>query len=122
MEEEGATLVIEDEAGQEEKVKIDFQVPDAVRTEFANEVAIQALHTEFILSFFEVRLPIIRDPKDKPKDIAKAIKPLCVSRVAISAERIPDLIKALQDRLERFHLAHSEPSISDVTPNKLNEN
>ncbi len=88
----------------EEKIKeflLDFVIPEDIKTFYVNEMAIQDMQTEFILSFFEVRVPIIR--KQDLKSIKEStLKPICVSRLAISVERIPDIIKVLQDRLDIF--------------------
>ena len=106
MEEEDIKLVVEGQNGDEE-IMLDFHVPNEVRTKFAQEVAIQAVHTEFILSFFEVRLPIVQTNMSE-KDVASLIKTICVSRVALSAERIPSLIEALQSRLAKFNKEREE--------------
>lgn len=88
----------------EDKVQeflLDFAVPDDIKTLYANEMAVQDMQTEFILSFFEVRLPI-NGKRDLELGKDSTLKPICVSRLAISVERIPDIIKVLQSRFEKF--------------------
>lgn len=78
-------------------IALNFHVSDKLATYYANEVAVQTIHTEFVFSFFEFRVPI--GPPNTPPD---SISANCVARVAISAEKVPDVIKALQNQFDRF--------------------
>lgn len=100
MQDENTKRVIVSE-GKESPLTIDFSVPDDLPTQFATDMGVQVIHTEFILSFFEVRLPLTQ--RTKPiEEVAEMVKPICVSRVAISAERIPDIITVLDHRFKKF--------------------
>ena len=112
MEEDNLKRVFESE-GQEVEVVINFNVPDDIPTSYANEMAIQVMHTDFVLSFFELRLPISRQPLSA-HEAANAVKTVCVSRVAISAERIPDIIRILEKRFNRFMEERNTPAQQSV--------
>ncbi len=80
-------------------VGIDFKVPDSVSTLYASEVAVQVILTDFVLSFFEVRIPILQPGFDSETTMLDA---QCVGRIAISSEKIPDLIRTLESQYRRF--------------------
>lgn len=96
------TMVVETDNGEERVIKLSFPVPDDVRTDYVNEVAIQTLHTEFILSFFEVRLPVTTENGASKDNVPTSLEARCVSRVALSVERIPAMISALSGHLKTF--------------------
>ena len=81
---------------QRNEVFLDFIVPSDIPTHYINEMSVQDFQTEFILSFFEVRTPIVLP------DNVGSIKAHCVARVAVSVERIPEFIKALDSRFKAF--------------------
>ena len=101
MEEDEVKQEVETD-GEIVELPFSFSVPDELLTRYANEVAVQVLHTEFVLSFFEVRLPITTPKSSKTGNPLSSIKATCVSRVAISVERIPALIDILRSRFEKF--------------------
>lgn len=76
--------------------ELEFQVEDDIRTLYANELAVQVIQSEVVLSFFEVRLPIKADAK-------KAIGQ-CVGRFAMPFGKIPAIIEALDSQFSE-HLA-----------------
>lgn len=96
------TMVVESESGEESEIRLSFPVPPDVPTTYANEVAIQAVHTEFILSFFEVRLPVTVGTEASSANIPTSLEAQCVSRIVLSVERIPAIINALSQRFKAF--------------------
>ncbi len=83
-------------------LKVELQISNDVKTFYANELAIQVLHSEVVLSFFEVRLPF-RLSKDSEN---KAIG-LCVGRIAMPLGKVPEIIEALDSQFSS-HLAKIE--------------
>ncbi len=77
-------------------LELEFKVGDDIKTLYANEVAVQIIQSEVVLSFFEVRLPI-------KADVGKAIGQ-CVGRFAMPIGRIPAIIEALDSQFSG-HLA-----------------
>ncbi len=96
--EEKATQEVKSE-GEIKNLSLEFLIPENLPTVYANEMAIQTIHTEFVLSFFELRLPLVPpiDTKQKGKLNAN-----CVARVVLSVEKIPDIIRVLQGRFDEF--------------------
>jgi len=76
---------------------VKFQVADDIPTHYVTEVAVQLVQTEIVLSFFEVRVPITKVPANSDLD-AK-----CISRIAISVSKLPNLIQSLQ--LQMHHIS-----------------
>jgi len=67
-----------------------FEASDNISTLYATEVGLQLVHTELVMSFFEVRLPYEKIESDTN------LKAKCISRVAISIAKLPDIIQSLQ--------------------------
>ncbi len=86
-------------AKDELSLDLEFEISNDVKTLYANEVAIQTLHSEVILSFFEVRIPIRTVKSSEDKAIG-----LCVGRIAMPLGKVPAIIEALDSQFSK-HLA-----------------
>ena len=96
-------------AKEEESVilPIEREFPEDEAT-FANHFVIQFDGPEFYLMFFQTRpLLLLGDPAEKKKQLEqmKAVKSRCVARIVMSARRVPDVIKAMQENLAKYHAA-----------------
>ena len=75
---------------------------DNVTTRFANQLVAQFDQHEVILSFFEIRPPMIFGDGTTNKQQAAALKSVkaeCVARVVVSRERFPDFVRIQQEKL-----------------------
>ncbi len=100
MEEEETTREVKSK-GQTRVVGIEFRIPNNLPTYFATELAVQAILTDFVFSFFEVKIPLT--PESVFDDTGKGrLRADCVARVAISAAKIPEVIKVLQNGYDSF--------------------
>lgn len=81
---------------------IDWNVPDDLVARYATNMIVQRTKDEFIISFFEVKPPILLG---KPNEIVEQAKYLnsvranCVAQIIVSADRMPDFVKALERNL-----------------------
>lgn len=86
-------------------LSIDWRFPEGLQTRYANNVLVQAGRFEFIISFFEVQLPILlgspEENKAKLEEIG-SVRADCVSKIVMSPEIVPALIMALQTELEKY--------------------
>lgn len=77
--------------------KVQLQIGSDIKTLYANEVAVQTLHSEVVLSFFEVRLPLLLMKDSENKAVGQ-----CVGRVAMPLGRIPAFIEALDSQFSSY--------------------
>lgn len=87
------------------KVPIDWNYPENIISRYATNLIVQHSEHEFILSFFEVFPPVLLGSPDEQKKQAaeiKSIKSECVARVVVSADRMADFVRVLQDNLTQY--------------------
>lgn len=96
----------ESESGAE-MVELPFvhKIPSDQLGILSNQFVIQGDGPEFHLLFFQTRPPMILG--DTEAEIRKSIQKIksvdsvCVARIIVSAERLPLIIRAMQDNLEK---------------------
>ncbi len=74
--------------------KIEFSISDSVDSAFANEMAVQTLQSELIMTFFEIRIPF--NPNDKE---AKA---KCVGRIIMPMAKALDIVSAIKNQHTQY--------------------
>lgn len=87
------------------EVRIVFDVPEGIRTQFATNLVAQHTDHEFIVTFFEVLPPILVGTPEVQKQQVEAIKEVrgtCLARIVIPASRMPDFIQVLQENHRRY--------------------
>lgn len=85
-------------------VPIEWCYPDNIVSRYATNMIVQHTEYEFILSFFEVQPPILLGSPEEKQEKAlhiESIKAECVARIIVSAERMPNFVRVLQDNLSR---------------------
>lgn len=83
-------------------VNVRWSIPDTLPTRFATNMLIQSNEHEYILSFFEVRPPLISGSEDEHIAAIEAMGGLpaqCVARVAIATTRMHTFIRAFAQTL-----------------------
>lgn len=83
---------------------IEWHIPDEIQSRYATNVIIQKLENEYRISFFEMLPPIILgDPSETAKKLKQyeSIRANCVAQIIIAENKMPGLVKAFQDLLER---------------------
>lgn len=90
---------------QEIKLPIEWCYPDDLITRYSNNIVVQHTKNEFILSFFEVRPPVIfgeLEHVQQELDKMASIRAECIARIVVSPEQIANFIKALQDNFDKY--------------------
>ncbi|MGB8348677.1 MAG: DUF3467 domain-containing protein [Ktedonobacteraceae bacterium] len=90
---------------------IEWHVPDAIQSRYATNVLVQALQYEFIVSFFEAKLPLFVGQPEEMRmkfEEAGAIQAECIARIIVAADQLPNVINALQASLDAYRAAKAE--------------
>lgn len=100
----------QDPQSTEVTLPIEWHVSDTIQSHYATNFIIQSGQNEFIISFFETRLPIFMgQPEENKAQLEQigSIRAECVSRVIVAAEQLPVIIAAMQASLEAYRTAKS---------------
>ena len=103
----------EDAEGKGVKLPIAWQIPDDIVTRYATNIVVQHTEHEFIVSFFEVRPPMLLGlPEERRAALHKIeqVEARCVGRVVIAPERMQEFIDVLQENLQAYHETASRSS------------
>ena len=94
---------------QAKPLAIDWQIPDDLVTLFANNITVQFLQHEFVLTFYQTIPPPLLGPLAEQK-LARMdrVPAVAVSRIVIAAGQLPGFVKALQDNLDKYLEATGE--------------
>ena len=99
-----------DETEQEQQpsdnitLSVDWHFPEGLQSRYANNVLVQNGQFEFIISFFEMQLPMLFGSLEENKaklEEMESIRAECVSKIIIPRELVQGLINALQTELEK---------------------
>ena len=88
---------------QERHVPLDWQIPDGIITRHVTNIVVQRGEHEVIISFFEVKPPIMLGDSEEVQEqltTLKSVPAVCVSRIVVSTNRLPGFVQALQIALE----------------------
>lgn len=83
---------------------VHWHFPEGLISRYANNMLVQAGQFEFIISFFEMQIPILSGGPEENKAILEkmaSVQADCVGKIIIPRELVPELIKALQAELEK---------------------
>jgi uncharacterized protein DUF3467 len=87
------------------EVRIHWYIPDDLVSRYATNFIVQHGEHEFILSFFDIQLPILLGPSTEVKtqiEQLRSVRANCVGQIIIAAERMPELIRILQENLQTY--------------------
>ncbi len=90
---------------------IDWHIPEGAQSRYANNVLVQAGQYEIIISFFEAQIPILLgQPEENRRKLEElgSIRAELVSRIVVSPEILPVMIKALETGLETYRQAKEQ--------------
>jgi hypothetical protein len=83
---------------------IEWHVPENLKSNYATNMVVQYTGEEFVISFFEVKPPIILG---SPEEIKSALPKLesvraeCLAQIIVSPKRMKKFIKAMQTHLDQ---------------------
>ena len=84
---------------------VEWHSSENIVSRYATNMVVQHSDQEFIISFFEARPPLVLG---KPEEIEttlsqiKSVRADCVARIIVSAGRMPEFVKVLQDTLANY--------------------
>ncbi len=84
-----------DHAREPVELPIAWHVSERVITRYTNNIVVQNTGNEFVVSFFEIRPPIILGDSTEEMKKLDSIGAECVARIVISSERMRDFIEIL---------------------------
>lgn len=95
-----------DEKKREEiALPIEWYVPEDLKSQYATNMVIQHTDQEFLISFFEIKNPIIvgsdEEVMSKYQEIGK-IKANCIARIIVTPDRMKEFIDILRANYDRF--------------------
>jgi hypothetical protein len=91
------------EQSGEIELPIEWYIPDAIASTHVTNLVIQYTPSEFIVSFFEIKPPmLVGVPNKEVLESIKSIRADCVARIIVSPDRMPGFVNALQTNLENF--------------------
>ena len=89
----------------ERTIPVEWYTPDEIKTYHATDMTVSFTGHDFVVSFFELRPPLILGSVSEriaqSKEI-KSVRKQCVSRIAVNVDRMPAFIKAFQTNLKRY--------------------
>ncbi len=83
---------------------LEWNVPDDLVARYATNMVVQRAENEFLISFFEVKPPIILgEPEQIVAQVKnlKSMKAKCVAQIIVAADKMPDFVKAFTDNLNQ---------------------
>jgi hypothetical protein len=78
---------------------IDWRFPEGSFTPYATNMLVQRIENEFKVSFFEIKPPVRFSESEA---VPEKVRADCVASVIISADRLPNFIKALQTQFDGY--------------------
>jgi len=86
------------------ELSIDWSVPDNIIARYATNMVVQRAEHEYIISFFEIKPPVLLGSPDEIIEQAKKLKSMranCVSQIIVAADKMPSFVDALVRNLKR---------------------
>ena len=88
-------------------VPIEWHIPEEMTPRYATNFVIQFTGHEFVLSFFEVRPPIVLGSPEEQKEQLEnlgSVRANCIAQIVLSPTRMVDFVDLLNRHQERTTL------------------
>jgi len=85
------------------RLPLEWYVPGDLVARYATNMVIQRSENEFIISFFEVKPPLILGtPESVAEQVEKmkSIRATCIAQIIVAADKMPSFVDVLQRNLE----------------------
>lgn len=86
-------------------VPVEWHFPNDIVSRYATNLVVQHSEHEFTISFFEVRPPILLGSAEQVQAALQQIESIpaiCIARIIVAAERMPEFVQVLQDNLTQY--------------------
>lgn len=94
-----------DKEVKEREFLIEWYVPENIKSNYATNMVIQYTGEEFVISFFEVKPPIILGSPEEKKSAQEKIgliRAECLTRIIVSPNRMKTFIKVMQTHVDQI--------------------
>lgn len=82
------------------ELPVEWYVPESIVSRYATNMVVQYTGQEFIISFFDLKPPIILgEPNKDALENLKSVRAECIARVIVSPSRMPKFVEVLQTNL-----------------------
>lgn len=92
--------------GETFQLPVEWVIPEETTGSYATHIVVQHSDKEFILNFFEIRMPIFsnlsKEQKLEKLNEMESIKANCVSRIVVSPDRMENFVEVLKRNLEKY--------------------
>jgi len=91
---------------------IEWNIPNDIVPRYATHMVVQRMEHEFLISFFEIRPPIILG---KPDEVAtelekiKSVHANCIAQIMVSIEKMPEIVNTLE-QVEKLSVVQMDES------------
>ena len=92
-------------------IPLEYRFPPDVISRYATNILVQNTASEFVLSFFEVRPPVLLGTPEENVERIKTLGPVpadCVARLVIAPSRMGSFIDAMQRIYEQYKSREKE--------------
>lgn len=86
-------------------VPVEYRISDELRMDVAQLLVAQHTEYEFVLSFFNLELPMILGDEEQRREQLERLESVtakCVARVSVAPGRIREMCRVIQDNLENW--------------------
>src|SRR5712692_9273040 len=97
---------VERDHPQEITLPVEWHVPDNIQNRYVHNLIVQPGRYELTLFFFETQIPPFSGSPEEIRDFLtkqSSIRSECVSKMTVSPQLVPEIIKALQTGLDNFN-------------------
>jgi len=101
------------EGRSRKKLTVEYPTYDATKPVYANQMVVQYMGSEFAIAFYAAFPPVLTGTDEERLAQASQIEKIpaiCVARVVIPRERMPEIVEALAQNLERSKDPNASPT------------
>lgn len=106
----------EEQSQQSITLPIEWYVPESIQNRYVHNLIVQPGRYELTLFFFETQIPPFTGSPEEVKDFLtkqSSIRSECVSKMTVSPQLVPEIIKALQIGLDNYHRINASEERKD---------
>src|SRR5216684_7470987 len=107
---------VERDHPQEITLPVEWHVPDNIQNRYVHNLIVQPGKYELTLFFFETQIPPFTGSPEEIRDFLtkrSSIRSECVSKMTVSPQLVPEIIKALQTGLDNYNRINASEEMRD---------
>lgn len=106
----------EEQSQQGITLPIEWHVPESIQNRYVHNLIVQPGRYELTLYFFETQIPPFTGSPEEVRDFLtkqSSIRSECVSKMTVSPQLVPEIIKALQTGLNNYNRINASEEMKD---------